>query len=448
MRAKESMSRGASVALLMLMVACGGGGGESSPAGPPVGSPPPPASGGGGSTTSPTISGQPADATVFTGATATFSVTASGGGLSYQWRKNGTPIAGATGAQYTTPPVDYRDAGAQYTVVVSNASGSVTSTAAVLNLKLSSDQQAFENLILAPATGSFLLRWNLNLSGSQNSGTNYAYSESSVMAASPLTAGPQTGQQSAPQNMASTLALPTNLSPRRILKNGTILVVPVTGAKLTVSYSGTGVRVDSLASDGSTIAYSELRSDYSFVPLSGSVIDTPAEMARWYNSFFFANPSVLDGVAAYGSGAGYLKFTEKSLGDRYYAFDCTTATTDANITPCLSGTGLATALNNGISSTSDGVTYHTADGVLGTVGGVPVWVANTPRPATTTLNGTLQYRIYFQLNNNVYTGALVKDGTVVNGSYYVPAGGGLSFLDYHIRLNKAARDSLKAAMKI
>lgn len=53
--------------------------------------------------TAPTITVQPSNQTVTAGAAATFSVTATGSGLTYQWRRNGTPISGATSASYTTP---------------------------------------------------------------------------------------------------------------------------------------------------------------------------------------------------------------------------------------------------------------------------------------------------------------------------------------------------------
>lgn len=53
--------------------------------------------------TAPTITVQPASQTVTAGATATFSVTATGSGLTYQWRRNGSNIGGATSASYTTP---------------------------------------------------------------------------------------------------------------------------------------------------------------------------------------------------------------------------------------------------------------------------------------------------------------------------------------------------------
>src|SRR5712692_8178136 len=75
----------------------------------------------------PSITTQPASQTVTAGQSATFSVAASGTApLSYQWRKNGTAISGATSASYTTPATTTADNGAQFTVVVSNSAGSVT----------------------------------------------------------------------------------------------------------------------------------------------------------------------------------------------------------------------------------------------------------------------------------------------------------------------------------
>ena len=62
------------------------------------------------------------------GQTAQFSVSATGGApLSYQWRKNGSDISGATQASYTTPPTTADDNGALFSVVVTNGGGSVTS---------------------------------------------------------------------------------------------------------------------------------------------------------------------------------------------------------------------------------------------------------------------------------------------------------------------------------
>lgn len=82
----------------------------------------------------PTITTQPQSRTVNTGASATFSVTASGTpSPSYQWRKDGTNLTGATSASYTIASAQASHAGI-YTVFVSNTAGSVTSTGATLTV--------------------------------------------------------------------------------------------------------------------------------------------------------------------------------------------------------------------------------------------------------------------------------------------------------------------------
>lgn len=83
----------------------------------------------------PTITTQPAAVRVNVGQQATFSVAATGLPTpGFQWRRNGTPITGATAASYTTPPTVTADNGARFSVVVSNSAGSVTSNEAVLTV--------------------------------------------------------------------------------------------------------------------------------------------------------------------------------------------------------------------------------------------------------------------------------------------------------------------------
>jgi uncharacterized delta-60 repeat protein len=87
-----------------------------------------------GSAAAPVIVQAPQSQAVLAGASATFAVTASGTGtLSYQWRKDGNIISGANSATLTLNNVQMADAGA-YTVVVSNATGSVTSSPATLTV--------------------------------------------------------------------------------------------------------------------------------------------------------------------------------------------------------------------------------------------------------------------------------------------------------------------------
>jgi hypothetical protein len=82
----------------------------------------------------PSITGQPASVSKTIGESVSFSVTATGTGLTYQWRKNGVAINGATSASYTISSVASTDAGS-YDVVVSGDCGSpVTSEAAILTV--------------------------------------------------------------------------------------------------------------------------------------------------------------------------------------------------------------------------------------------------------------------------------------------------------------------------
>jgi hypothetical protein len=82
----------------------------------------------------PTITTPPASQTVPAGTTATLTVTVlANPAPTYQWRKNGTLVPGATGATLTLNNVQASDAGS-YTVVVSNLAGLVTSAPAVLTV--------------------------------------------------------------------------------------------------------------------------------------------------------------------------------------------------------------------------------------------------------------------------------------------------------------------------
>lgn len=83
----------------------------------------------------PAISTQPTSVMVANaGDNTSFSVTASGfPAVTYQWKKNGTTISGATSSTLSLTNVQSGDV-ASYTVVVSNSWGSVTSTAATLSI--------------------------------------------------------------------------------------------------------------------------------------------------------------------------------------------------------------------------------------------------------------------------------------------------------------------------
>lgn len=78
---------------------------------------------------SPVITQQPASITTTVGQPVTFTVTATGEGLSFQWRRDGTLIPGATNASYSMARVAAGDNGATFDVVIGDAGGSSTNSA-------------------------------------------------------------------------------------------------------------------------------------------------------------------------------------------------------------------------------------------------------------------------------------------------------------------------------
>ncbi len=86
----------------------------------------------------PVITTQPSAQNVSLGDPVTFSVVATGGSdtgseLTYQWRKEGVDLPGATDSSYSIPSAMYEDAG-NYSVVVTNTAGSTTSVDANLHV--------------------------------------------------------------------------------------------------------------------------------------------------------------------------------------------------------------------------------------------------------------------------------------------------------------------------
>ena len=87
-------------------------------------------------TPSPSITSQPVSLSQSLGTTATFSVSASGSSISYQWRKAGTNIAGANSNNLVYSNLAAGNAG-NYDVIVTNVSGCV-STSSIASLAVTS----------------------------------------------------------------------------------------------------------------------------------------------------------------------------------------------------------------------------------------------------------------------------------------------------------------------
>jgi hypothetical protein len=82
----------------------------------------------------PAITTSPSNVTLCAGGSATFAVTATGTGITYQWRKNTTIIPGATGTSYSIPSAQSSDAGTYDVVVSGTCPPAITSAAATLTV--------------------------------------------------------------------------------------------------------------------------------------------------------------------------------------------------------------------------------------------------------------------------------------------------------------------------
>ncbi|MDB6124647.1 MAG: Immunoglobulin I-set domain protein [Pedosphaera sp.] len=86
--------------------------------------------------TPPVVVVQPLSIAVGQGTSANLLIVATGTKpLAYQWRRNGTPVSGATTSQYTLSSAQPADAGV-YSIIVTNALGSITSSNAVLTVNV------------------------------------------------------------------------------------------------------------------------------------------------------------------------------------------------------------------------------------------------------------------------------------------------------------------------
>jgi hypothetical protein len=142
------------------------------------------------------IASGPASLTNCPGSVASFAVSASGTALTYQWRKDGIGINGATGSSYTIASVTAADIG-HYNVVINGSCGSVTSSAALLAVNATTIATSISNATkrvgdsvtfstAASGTGPLAYTWKKNgaiLAGATTASltlTNLTYADSAV----------------------------------------------------------------------------------------------------------------------------------------------------------------------------------------------------------------------------------------------------------------------------
>lgn len=216
----------------------------------------------------PSISVQPAGLTITAGQNASFSITASGTSISYQWQRSTdggasfTNVAGETNATLNLTVVPLGDNGHQFRVVVSNGAGSVTSNAALLTVNAAQVIPAFSTqpisvTVVAPNTATFsvavtgmpspTLQWQL----STDAGGSFA-DIAGATASSYTTAATVTGDSGnryrviatntagATTSNAATLTVnPAPVAPAFTIQPLNVTITEGQNAQFTVAVSGT-----------------------------------------------------------------------------------------------------------------------------------------------------------------------------------------------------------------
>ena len=214
-----------------------------------------------------------ASTSICSGFPATFSVTSTGYGLTYQWYKGSNPIPNATASSYTIPAAVLADAGTYYVKVTSacGAGNVVTSTNAVLTINPSPTAviipagatticpTTFVTLNTTTGTG-YLYQWNLNgnpilgansssysagLSGSYTvttTGTGGCYTTSAPQTVTIMPAPPALVNSSGPttlcQGKCDTLIANTGTNLTYQWLNNNVIIPGATSSSLQVCAAG------------------------------------------------------------------------------------------------------------------------------------------------------------------------------------------------------------------
>ncbi len=255
----------------------------------------------------PSITTQPSSVTITAGQTATFSVTATGTApLSYQWKKNGTSITGATAASYTTAAETTADNGAQFAVLVSNSAGSITSNAATLTVN------APPPGALTPSTTSLNFS-NVTVSSNSSLGVNFTNSGSTNITVSNVTisgagftaSGVSNGQIITP---AQVVTLNVIFAPSATggVTGSVTVTSNASNSPVTISLSGTGVLAHSAtlnwtASTSTVIGYNVYRGTVSGGPYT-LLNPSPVTATQYVDSTVVAGQTYYYVVTAVASG--------------------------------------------------------------------------------------------------------------------------------------------------
>ncbi len=353
-------------------------------------------------------------------------------------------FTGAASAGTYTGSTAAADARAMLATITSVTSASAVQSIAVTEAQTINNQTIFESTALHG--GEWYVYDNIPYGGGiLVPGTNFVYGE----VVNALSASPTSGAQFATtyfSTLDNALSVP-GAAPERVLVGGQVMLRPVTGQR-SVSYVGGEVQVQYYDSTGQTVVSTSQFDNYQSGSLSGQmslapeIVQASVPINQWitYQNF--------SASASWQTGSGYITHQAHEVGDVYALADCPnvanpTYTYGTSPTPCVSGTTLPNIFPITLYQGDINHPYeidNASDGSFVTVQGLPMWIANDPRPLEEA-GATQAYRIYVQMNGGVYYGVLTRNGA----TFYTQQADG-SYVDYTLALNQTAANSVSQGL--
>jgi FtsP/CotA-like multicopper oxidase with cupredoxin domain len=235
--------------------------------------------------TPPTILIPPASQTVAEFTTATFTVVASGSGLTYQWQRNGTAIAGATSPSYSLANVSRTtDNGALFRVTVSGTGGpAVTTPAATLNVSPAAPTivtQPISHNVTPPAVTAFFVvatgSTPLTYQWQKAASALGPYAPIAGATLATLTLSPSSAASigfykvvvTGPGGSTTSVAAELRVAPAIVTQPASVLVADLATATFTVGATGSGLTYQWSRRPGTTGTFTSITgatsSSYSF----------------------------------------------------------------------------------------------------------------------------------------------------------------------------------------
>jgi len=342
------------------------------------------------------------DQSVIAGSNPTATVIATGTDpLSYQWQFDGTNIAGATSATLTLTNVSAANDG-NYTVIVSNSEGSVTSNLATLSV-LAPAINSLNPSTATAGSGAFTLTvTGANFANGSTVNWNGSARPTTFVSSTVLTAAIPASDIAVTNDLAT--ALVTVQSPSGDLSNALALPIVnpnVAAVQSTAAAAGGTATVTTAPSTSGTVGVTAILQDNGTVPAAVTVAD------------YTANPT---GVLYFDVGGGFVDIqvtgaTAADTATAYFYYPSTvTGTNETNLTLLyFDGSAWQSVLSSGGATPAK----DTTDNLDGTVSGGKFTVTfdNTSTPSITNLVGTV-----FTITVKTIPPALVNQGIALNGN--------------------------------